>query len=108
MQDFESGLFTQIGDDIIADLARAGYFARLDDQLCPADTAPPLAPCEHSFAASIQVLRELPVDLYDIERILNFFRTHGAACDCEVLTLFAPASRFRTTRRSTWPQTAGD
>jgi hypothetical protein len=93
-QDFESGLFVQIGDDIVADLARAGYFTKLDDLLCPADRVPPRILCAQSFAGSIRVLRDLPVDLYDIERILNFFRPNGARCDCQVLMRFAPGSRF--------------
>jgi hypothetical protein len=94
-QDFDSGLFVQIGDDIVADLARAGYFALLDDRLCPADPAQPRTECVHRFAGSISILRDLPVDLYDIERILNFFRARGARCDCQVLTKLAPDSRFR-------------
>jgi hypothetical protein len=95
-QDFDSGLFVQIGDDIIADLARARYFALLDDRLCPADSSQSRRVCAHSFAGSISVLRDLPVDLYDIERILNFFRAQGARCDCQVLTQLAPDSRFNT------------
>jgi len=94
MDDF--GLFIQIGDDIVADLARAGYFAQLDDRLCPADPAQPRAQCIHRFAGSISILRDLPVDLYDIERILNFFRAQGARCDCQVLTKLAPRSRFNS------------
>jgi hypothetical protein len=95
-QDFDSGLFVQIGEDIPADLARTGYFALLDDHLCPADPAQPRGACRHSFAGSIRILRDLPTDLYDIERILNFFRAQGARCDCQVLTRFAPQSRFNT------------
>jgi hypothetical protein len=91
-QDF--GLFIQIGDDIVADLARAGYFAQLDDRLCPADPGQQRVFCAHRFAGSIRILRDLPTDLYDIERILNFFRAQGARCDCQVLTRFAPESRF--------------
>jgi hypothetical protein len=99
-QDFDSGLFVQIGDKIVDDLARAGYFALLDDRLCPADPAQPRAVCKHRFAGSISILRELPVDLYDIERILNFFRAQGARCDCQVLTRIARDSRFNTICRS--------
>jgi hypothetical protein len=99
-QEFDSGLFVQIGDDIIADLARAGYFARLDDRLCPADPAQARAECIHRFAGSISILRDLPVDLYDIERILNFFRALGVRCDCQVLTRLARNSRFNTVCRS--------
>ena len=100
MQDFAPGLFVQIGDDIVGDLARAGYFARLDDLLCPAYPTQPREACGHHFAGSIQVLRDLPVDLYDIERILNFFRPNGARCDCQVLARFAPESRFAHICRS--------
>jgi hypothetical protein len=96
MQDFESGLFVQIGDDIVADLAHAGYFALLDDLLCPAAVERARVPCAHSFVGSIHILRDMPVDLYDIERILNYFRPNGARCDCQVLTHFAPESRFAT------------
>ena len=92
-QDF--GLFLQIGEDSVADLARAGYFAQLDDRLCPADPDQPRTECIHRFVGSISILRELPVDLYDIERILNFFRARGARCDCQVLMKLAPESRFR-------------
>ena len=93
-QDF--GLFIQIGEDIVADLARAGYFAQLDDRLCPADPSQPRPECIHRFVGSISILRDLPVDLFDIERILNFFRAQGARCDCQVLARIAPESRFQS------------
>jgi hypothetical protein len=96
MDNVDFGLFVQIGEDIPADLARARYFALLDDRLCPADSSQPRVPCIHRFAGSISILRDLPVDLYDIERILNFFRAQGARCDCQVLTRFAPKSRFQS------------
>jgi hypothetical protein len=95
-QDFNSGLFVQIGEDIPADLARAGYFALLDDRLCPADPAQQRVACAHRFPGSISILRDLPTDLYDIERILNFFRSQGVRCDCQVLTRYAPESRFQS------------
>jgi hypothetical protein len=96
MDNLDFGLFVQIGDDIVADLAQAGYFTCLDDLLCPPDADRPRIPCGHSFAGSIHILRDMPVDLYDIERILNYFRPNGACCDCQVLTRFAPESRFVT------------
>lgn len=86
-----------IGEDIVSDLARARFFEQLDDRLCPADPAEPRVACNHSFAGSIKILRELAIELYDIERILNFFRAQGARCDCETLLRFAPRSRFSTT-----------
>lgn len=105
-QEFDSGLFVQIGEDIPADLARAGYFAQLDNRLCPADPAQPRTHCIHRFVGSIKILRDLPVDLYDIERILNFFRAQGARCDCQVLTRFAPESRFNSICRTAQAQSS--
>jgi hypothetical protein len=84
-----------IGEDILSALEKIRFFGRLDDLLCPADAGAPRAACGHSFANSIRILRNLAIDLNDIQRIILFFRAQGVRCDCGVLTQVANESRFR-------------
>jgi hypothetical protein len=84
-----------IGPDVLGALKKFRFFERLDDRLCPADPEAPRIACGHSFAGSIRILRDLAIDLNDVQRIIMFFRAQGARCDCEVLTRIAEESRFR-------------
>ncbi|HEY2857192.1 MAG TPA: hypothetical protein VGJ21_02120 [Terracidiphilus sp.] len=77
-------------------MKRSRFFELLDDRLCPADEGKARAECAHSFANSIKVLRELAIDLNDVQRVLMYFRERGARCDCDVLMKVAEKNRFRT------------
>lgn len=85
-----------IGEDIVGALKKIRFFERLDEQLCPVEAAAPRGECGHSFAHSIRILRNLAIDLNDIQKIILFFRAQGVRCDCGVLTKVAEESRFRT------------
>lgn len=85
-----------VGPDIPGALERAGFYARLDDRLCPADPAAPRVPCGHSFSNTIRILRDLAIDLNELQDVIAWFRSNGAHCDCEVLQTLAPRCRFTT------------
>jgi hypothetical protein len=84
-----------IGPDVLGALKKLRFFERLDDRLCPADAATARVQCGHSFANSIRILRNLAIDLNDVQVIILFFRAQGVRCDCGVLTKVADESRFR-------------
>ena len=85
----------QITADILGALTRCRYFELLDDRLCPADPTQPRVRCAHSFATTICILRELGMDLYDLEEVMGFLRASGARCDCGVLYNVALESRLK-------------
>jgi hypothetical protein len=85
-----------VGSDVMGALERSRFFERLDDRLCPADPAQPRIVCGHSFATTIRILRELAIELNELEAVIGYFRANGARCDCEVLSKMADQSRFKT------------
>jgi hypothetical protein len=85
-----------VGSDVMGALERVRYFERLDDLLCPADRAQPRVACGHSFANTIRILRDLTIDLNELQDVIGFLRAHGARCDCEVLSKMGGHSRFKT------------
>jgi hypothetical protein len=89
-------LIGNIASDIPAALKKVGYFELLDDRLCPPDPVQPHGPCGHSFANTIHILRELGIELIDLQKVFGYLRSQGAHCDCEVLTKIAENSRFKT------------
>jgi len=84
-----------IGSDVMGALERSRFFERLDDRLCPADPAQPRTVCGHSFATTIRILRDLAIDLNELQDVIGYFRANGAHCDCEVLDKLATQSRFK-------------
>lgn len=88
-------LIGNIVSDIPGALKKVGFFELLDDRLCPADAARPRVACGHSFANTIRILRDLGIDLNDMQEVFGYLRGHGARCDCEVLTRIAETSRFK-------------
>jgi len=85
-----------VGSDVMGALERSRFFERLDDRLCPADPAQPRVACGHSFANTIRILRDLAIDLNELQDVIGFLRGQGAHCDCEVLSKMAGQSRFKT------------
>lgn len=89
-------LIDNIASDIPGALRKVGYFELLDDRLCPPDAAQPRIRCGHSFANTIDILRNLGIDLNDLQDVFGYLRSQGAHCDCEVLTKISETSRFKT------------
>lgn len=91
----DAEFISEVAEDVLGVLKKSHFFARLERHFC-AHQAPGLAPqCAHTFALSIQVLRELGMDAQDIGDVLAVLRFRGAACDCEVLQNVADRSRLK-------------
>jgi hypothetical protein len=75
-------------------LQRSRFFQRLDDRMCPLDPTQARIACGHSFVNTIRILRELAIDLNELQDVVGYFRANGAHCDCEVLLKFAGESRL--------------
>jgi hypothetical protein len=85
-----------VGSDVMGALQRSRFFERLDDRLCPANPTQPAIACGHSFANTIRILRDLAIDLNELQDVIGYLRVKGARCDCEVLGKVAEHSRFKT------------
>ena len=98
----DSGFISEVAEDVLGVLRKSRFFGRLEDRFgaMQATGAPPQ--CPHSFALSIQILRELGMDAQDIGDVLAVFRFRGAACDCEVLQ---NVDSRRRKKMSFWPPT---
>jgi hypothetical protein len=91
----DAEFLNEVAEDVLGVLRKSRFFGRLEDRFCaPQSPAIPLK-CSHSFALSIQVLRELGMDAQDIGDVLAVFRHRGACCDCEVLHNVADRSRLK-------------
>jgi len=84
-----------VSSDIMGALERSRFFERLDDRLCPADPAQPRIVYGHSFATTIRILRDLAIDLNDLQDVIGYFRANGARCDCEVFQKLGGESRLK-------------
>ncbi len=76
---------SEVAEDVLGVLRKSHFFGRLETRFAAPLPAAPPQPCSHSFAQSVQILRELGMDTEDIGDVLAVFRLRGAACDCEVL-----------------------
>ncbi|MGA3133753.1 MAG: DUF2695 domain-containing protein [Terracidiphilus sp.] len=88
-----------IASNVLGVLEKRSFFTRLDDLFCPVDPSIDRAKCGHSFDKSVSILRDLDMnldDVDDVEDVLGVLRFRGACCDCEVLYNMAEESRLKS------------
>jgi hypothetical protein len=77
-------------------LTRKKFFEKLDDRLCPADSAQARAWCQGGFEITGRILAELGMDEEDIQEVIAALQTKGSDCDCGVLYHVTQESRLKT------------
>jgi hypothetical protein len=75
-------------------LAKRGFFAKLDDYMCPAEEFEPYV-CQHDFALSTQVLSDMGFDDTERRDVLAVLVHSDARCDCEVLFNISASNRLK-------------
>jgi len=93
-------MIESISPDVMKALGSSGFFAALDDLLCPEDeTAEPEA-CHGDFRHAKRVLAEKGFgerdgidEVFDISHVLM---AEGAFCDCEILYNVSEENRLKT------------
>ena len=89
-------LIESITPDVMGVLATSGFFAALDDRLCPADASITAQRCSHSFELTSSILRAKEFPDEDIGEVIEVLRAQGGFCDCEILYNVAETSRLKT------------
>jgi hypothetical protein len=77
-------------------LAKKKFFEKLDDRLCPADSAQARAWCQGGFEITVRILADLRLDEEEIQAAIAALHTKGSDCDCGVLYLSPMESRLKT------------
>jgi len=77
-------------------LTRKRLFEKLDERLCPANSAHARAWCQGGFELTVRLLGEADVEPEQVEPILKELATNGSSCDCGVLFKTAKESRLKT------------
>ena len=99
----DAEFISQVAEDVLGVLTKSRFFGRLEDRLSARQASSLPHQCNHSFAISIQILRELGMDAQDIGDVLAVLRFRGAGCDCEVLQNVANGVRMQF-----WQPTAAE
>ncbi len=90
----DDDLVAQITSDVMNCVEASGFFAALDDALCPADEGVEREPCRGDFRIARRVLQErgfIEDELFDV---LHVMMAQGGYCDCELLYNVAEESRL--------------
>jgi hypothetical protein len=77
-------------------LTRKKVFEKLDERLCPANSAHARAWCQDGFELTVRLLSEAGVDSEQVEPMLKELAANGSNCDCGVLLHAAKESRLKT------------
>jgi hypothetical protein len=91
----EGEFVASIGPDVISTLAARGFFAELDDRLCPVDGSDAREHCGGDHEISTSILRSRGFDDIDIAEVLAVLRSQGGFCDCEILYNVVDTSRLK-------------
>lgn len=78
-------------------LQHHGFFAKLDDWLCPADDSSPRMVCDGTYVMTTRLASELGFSEQDLEDILAVLQNHGGGCDCEILYNVSDSNRLKAT-----------
>src|ERR1039457_4270672 len=88
-------LITSIAPDVLRSLRERGFFAALDDVLCPLNDNSQPHPCTGDFREAKQALQVCGFPESDLSDVSHVFMEQGAFCDCEILYNAAEESRLK-------------
>jgi hypothetical protein len=91
----DESLIASIAPDVLRCLHERGFFAALDQLLCPNDTNSLVQSCAGDFHFAKQVLRACGFKESDWSDVFHVLMEEGAFCDCEILYNAAPDSGLK-------------
>jgi hypothetical protein len=77
-------------------LTKKKIFEKLDERLCPANSAHARAWCQGGFELTVRLLSEAGIESEQVEPMLEELAASGSSCDCGVLFNSAKESRLKT------------
>jgi hypothetical protein len=91
----ERELIESITPDVMNVLTATGFFAALDDRLCPADSSVAAEKCRNTYKITSSILQSKDFPDEDIQDVISVMRTHGGYCDCEILYNVVETNRLK-------------
>ena len=88
-------LIADITPDVMRILNKVGFFARLEDKMCPTDSGVQSAQCCGDYRNSKPILRDCTItddEMYDVFHVLML---QGGFCDCEILYNVVEENRLK-------------
>lgn len=95
-EDPDEDFIKSITPDVMRSLQARGFFAQLDDVLCPANGTTPLDACCGDFRHAKKALRHCGFEESDWSAVFHVLMGKGAFCDCEILYNTVTASRLKS------------
>ena len=77
-------------------LVATGFFAALDDRLCPADASVAAEKCGNTYEIASSIVLSKDFSNEDIQDVVSVMQAHGGFCDCEILYNVVETSRLKT------------
>jgi Protein of unknown function (DUF2695) len=94
--DPDGELIASITPDVMGALQEGGFFAALDEMLCPKSSATQAQTCSGDFRYAKQALELCGFEESDWSDVFHVLMGQGAFCDCEILYNAATESRLKT------------
>jgi len=95
MVDPDEKLIAAIAPDVLRSLQERGFFAALDDLLCPVNSDSQLQTCTGDFQRAKQALQKCGFGESDWSDVFHVLMEQGGFCDCEILYNTAEESRLK-------------
>ena len=91
----ERELIESINPDVMNVLAATGFFAALDDRLCPADSSVAAEKYRNTYEITSSILQSKEFLNEDIRDVISVMQAHGGYCDCEILYNVVETNRLK-------------
>ena len=91
----DEDLILSIKADVMTHLSEVGFFAALDDILCPLDATRSRQACHGDFRHSKSILASSGVPESDFFDVFHVLMSEGGFCDCEILYNASATSRLQ-------------
>jgi hypothetical protein len=95
-EDPDEEFIASITPDVLGSLQARGFFARLDDVFCPANSPAPGQVCSGDFRYAKRTLQHCGFEESDWSDVFHVLMGQGAFCDCEILYNAATESRLKS------------
>jgi len=89
-------LIASIAPDVLGALQQKGFFAALDELLCPANEKSEPQKCSGDFRYATRALQACGFEQSDSSDVFHVLMEQGAFCDCEILYNVANESHLKT------------